>query len=73
MNKLKPNSIKFLKGLVGDYGANESKIVEHLIESENPLETFLKEVQFYKPNEKFIGQVLLYVGDNLNLHLKNTT
>ena len=62
INKLTATSLKFLKGLAGDYGLSESKITEHLIEAENPLECFLKEVQFYKPNVNFIGEVLLYVG-----------
>lgn len=71
-NKLKPSSIKILQNLSCKYREEEAKIVEHMIGSENPLRTFFEEVQFYRPNEEFVGLVLLLVGKDLNLYLKNT-
>jgi len=65
MNKLTATDIDVLIRLSNKYGSSEGKIVEHMISSQNPLKTFLEEVQFYTPDEKFIGLVLLLVGKKL--------
>ena len=70
MNKLTATDIDVLIRLSNKYGSSEGKIVEHMISSQNPLKTFLEELQFYAPDEKFIGLVLLLVGKRLNLYLK---
>jgi hypothetical protein len=54
MNKLINKDIDVLVRLANKYDNNEMKIVEHMVISENPLKTFLEEVQFYNPNEEFI-------------------
>jgi hypothetical protein len=69
MNNLTKKDSELLMRLACNYGAPEGKIVEHMIISDNPLKTVLEEIQFYKPNEAFIGYLFLLVGKKLNTYM----
>ncbi len=69
MNNLTKKDSELLMRLACNYGAPEGKIVEHMIISDNPLKTVLEEIQFYKPNEVFIGNLFLLVGKKLNNYI----
>ncbi len=69
-NNLTKRDVELITRLAGNYGLSESKIVEHIILSKNPLKTLLHEVDFYKPNEEFLGSLLILIGKKLYTYIK---
>ena len=68
-NTLTKKDIEAIIKASNNYGLSESKIIEHVIVSDNPLYTLIDEINFYKPNAEFIGIIFLLIGKKLKICL----